>query len=187
MPYTSYGKMDKEDVYDIIAYIRSLPAIENQSGERELDFPMNFILNTIPKKAELSLKPDKSNPIEYGGYLVQIAACMDCHTEVNKGQIIPEMAFAGGRDFKMPNGLLRSANITPDLETGIGSWTEDMFVTHFKKYRDPLALPPIKEGEINTIMPWAMYAAMEETDLKAMFAYLHTLKPIKNNIVHFSN
>src|SRR5665213_1849553 len=54
MPYHYYGKMDKEDIYDIIAYIRSLPPIENKTPDRSIDFPMNFIVNTIPTKASFT-------------------------------------------------------------------------------------------------------------------------------------
>jgi len=51
MPYPNYGRMDKEDIYSMIAYIRSLAPIENEVPESKPDFPMNFIINTIPVKA----------------------------------------------------------------------------------------------------------------------------------------
>jgi cytochrome c553 len=186
MPYPYYGKMDKEDVYALIAYIRSLPPVENETLEHEVDFPMNFILNTIPAKPAFSQRPDKSDVVAYGGYLVQIAGCIECHTEVKKGQIIPELAFSGGRTFELPNGVVRSANITPESETGIGSWTEAAFINRFKSYSNPASLPELQKGQVNTIMPWSMYAGMDTSDLKAIYKYLKTLKPIKNEVQHFT-
>ncbi|MEO6894094.1 MAG: cytochrome C, partial [Ginsengibacter sp.] len=176
MPYHYYGKMDKEDIYDIIAYVRTLAPIENKTPDHEVDFPMNFILNTIPVKASLAQKPPKSDTLQYGAYLINAAACMECHTQVDKGQVIPSLAFSGGRVFEMPHGKVYSANITPDKETGIGGWTADQFVARFKAYSNPASLPPLVPGQVNTIMPWAMFAGMDTSDLRSIYAYLQTIK-----------
>lgn len=185
MPYHYYGKMDKEDIYDIIAYIRSLPPIENKTPDHVVNFPMNFILNTIPVKASLAQKPPKSDTLKYGAYLTSAAACMECHTQVDKGQVIPSLAFSGGRMFEMPNGKVYSANITPDKGTGLGGWTADEFVTRFKSYSNPANVPALAPGQVNTIMPWEMFAGMDTSDLRSIYAYLQTVKPIKNNVAHF--
>lgn len=153
MPYPYYGRMDKEDIYDIIAYIRSLKPIENSNPEHSLNFPMSFIVNTIPQTAQLSVKPPTSDTLAYGAYLTNASACMECHTRVNAGQIIPELAFAGGREFFGPNGSSISANITPDEETGIGKWSSEDFVERFKAYSNLDSLPKLGPGEVNTIMP----------------------------------
>lgn len=187
MPYSYYGRMDKEDIYDIIAYIRSLSPIENITPERSLDFPMNFIVNTIPEKAHLTIKPSKSDTIQYGAYLTNATACMECHTQVKKGQIIPELAFSGGREFIGVNGSSISANITPDKDTGIGKWSAKEFVERFKSYKDVDSLPKMGKNDINTIMPWTMFAGMKESDLIAIYKYLQTLKPIHNEVVHFKS
>ena len=185
MPYHYYGKMDKEDIYDIIAYIRSLPPIENKVSDRKIDFPMNFIVNTIPAKASFIVKPSKSDTIKYGAYLVNAAACMECHTPVKKGQVIPELAFGGGRDFHMPNGVVNSANITPDKATGIGNWSAEQFIARFKAFADLANVPSENPNEVNTIMPWTMLAGMDTSDLRSIFAYLKTVKPITHEVVHF--
>jgi cytochrome c2 len=185
MPYHYYGQMDKEDIYDIIAYIRTLPPIENKTPDHVVDFPMNFILNTIPVKASFVHKPPKSDTLKYGAYLVNAAACMECHTKADKGQIIPSLAFGGGRLFEMPNGKCYSANISPDKATGIGNWTADQFVTRFKAYSDPSNIPTMDSKEVNTIMPWSMFAGMDTSDLRSIFAYLQTVKPVKSQVVHF--
>ena len=186
MPYLYYGKMDKEDIYDIIAYIRNLSPIDSKVPMRSLDFPMNFIINTIPKEAPLTIKPSKSDTIQYGAYLTNATACMECHTQVKQGVIIPELAFSGGREFIGPNGSSISANITPDMETGIGKWSATNFVERFKTYKNLDSLPLMGKNDINTVMPWTMYAGMEESDLISIYKYLQTLKPIHNEVmVHF--
>jgi hypothetical protein len=146
---------------------------------------MNFILNTIPVKAEFVQRPPKSDTLKYGAYLTNATACMECHTQVDKGQIISKLAFGGGRVFEMPNGKVSSANITPDPGTGIGGWTAEQFVARFKAYSVPGNIPKMAAGQVNTIMPWVMYSGMDTSDLRSIFAYLQTVKPIKNQVVHF--
>jgi mono/diheme cytochrome c family protein len=189
MPYPYYGRMDKEDIYSIIAYVRSLPAIENSVPDSEPDFPMNFILNTIPQKPEHQTKPEKSDMLAYGAYMTNASGCVECHTQVDKGRIILDQVFSGGRDFKFPDGsVVMSANITPDKDTGIGVWTKEMFVQRFKVYADSsYSNPSVARGEFNTIMPWTMYAQMEEDDLSAIYAYLQSVKPISNSVVKFTS
>lgn len=189
MPYPYYGKMDREDIYDIIAYIRSIPAIETEIPESKADFPVNLILRTMPQNAELVKKPDPIDQVAYGGYLVNASGCIECHTQLTpKGVINPELAFSGGRSFPFPDGsVVNSSNITPDPETGIGNWTEEMFVARFKQYADSAYVnPKIAPGEFNSLMPWLMYSGMKEGDLKAIYAYLMSLPAKKNEVVKFT-
>jgi mono/diheme cytochrome c family protein len=186
MPYASYGKMDKEDIYSIIAYIRTLPVQQTSSPERELNFPLNFIVNTIPAKANPQTIPSPANKLAYGAYLVNSAACFDCHTNLKDGEFVKDMDFAGGREFNLPNGNLYTANITPDKETGIGHWTQQQFVDKFKAFADSThGVKSVSGNEFQTIMPWTMYAGMKVQDLEAIYAYLKTLKPIKNQVTKF--
>jgi mono/diheme cytochrome c family protein len=188
MPYPYYGKMDREDIYDIIAYVRSIPSIDNEVPESTPDFPMNFILNTIPKNVELSKRPEKSDLLAYGAYMTNASGCIECHTQVDKGQIILEQAFSGGREFAFPDGsVVRSSNITPDMETGIGKWSEQNFIQRFKLYADSsYVTPDVRPGEFNTLMPWTMYAGMDEEDLKSIYAYLKSKPAIQNTVVKFT-
>jgi hypothetical protein len=188
MPYPYYGKMDDEDIYSLIAYVRSLEPIENQITESVSDFPMNIILKTIPTKGNPVKRPPVSDTLAYGGYMVNASGCIECHTQVDKGQIIPELAFAGGREFGFPDGsILRSANISPDPETGIGKWTKKSFVVRFKFYADSTYVPhSVAPGEYNTIMPWTMYCNMTEEDLGAIYTYLRSVTPQKNVVTKFT-
>lgn len=187
MPYLYYGKMDPEDIYSVIAYVRSLEPVQREVLESKADFPFNFIMNLIPQKAQPQKRPDKSDWIAYGAYMTNASGCIECHTDVKDGRIITEQAYSGGRAFQFPDGsIVRTTNLTPHA-TGLGSWTEDMFVQRFKQYADSTyVLPSVNPGEFNSIMPWTMYAHMEEDDLKAIFAYLKTVKPIENIVERFT-
>jgi len=187
MPYPYYSKMDKEDIYSIIAYLRSLPPITSEIPESKADFPVNFILNTMPAPANPQPKPSPNDQLAYGAYLTNASGCMECHTKEDKGQIIPELAFSGGREFGFPDGsVVRSSNLTPH-ETGLGTWSEKMFVERFRIYADSsFVLPSVAPGEFNTIMPWTMYGQMERRDLAAIYAYLKTVKPMENRVEKFT-
>ncbi|HAN78891.1 MAG TPA: cytochrome C [Bacteroidales bacterium] len=188
MPHPNYGKMDKEDLLAIIAYLRSLEPLENEVKKSEATFPMNFILNLIPKKPNYTTKPTAEDKLAYGEYLFNTASCTDCHTKQIKGKPVEGMHLAGGFEFPLfSGGKVVSSNITPDKETGIGNWTEQDFVNKFKLYADSTYVPQqVKAGEFNTVMPWTMYGTMKEEDLKAIYTYLRTVKPINNKVVKFS-
>lgn len=187
MPYTNFGKMDKNDVYAIIAYLRTLQPIENNISASNPSFPMNLIMRTIPQKNDFKPAPDKSNTKEYGKYLVNIAGCNDCHTQQVKGEYIMEKYLAGGQEFKLPGGIIvRPANITPDMQTGIGAWSKEMFIQRFKTYSKEKYVPTVvKEGEYNTFMPWTFYSGMTEEDLSAIYDFLRTITPIPNAVTKF--
>jgi mono/diheme cytochrome c family protein len=189
MPYIYYGKMDPEDIYDIIAYVRSIPSVESEFPEAEIDFPVNLILKTMPHDPMMEKRPDTSDQVAYGAYLVNAASCAECHTPFEGGAIVAGKEFSGGRSFPFPDGsVVTSANITQDSETGIGNWTEEAFLARFTQYADSgYVAPNVNPGEFNSIMPWTMYGGMKESDLKAIYAYLKTVQPIPNQIVKFSS
>ena len=185
MPYQRYAQMDPSDIKDIIAYLRTLKPISNEIPSAEPDFPMNFILNTIPAKAETSKRPDTTDRVAYGKYITTFASCGDCHTPVNgQGQPLPGMDMAGGRAFPMPNGVVRSMNITP-AKSGIGTWTKDAFIARFKAHAG-ITPSTVGDEEFNSIMPWNMYAEMKEQDLGAIYEYLRTVPPVENQVERFT-
>ncbi len=145
------------------------------------------------------------DPVERGKYLVTAAGCNDCHTPWKMGPKGPapdmtRMLSGHPADAKLPPppalppgpwaivtaplsawsgpwGISYAANLTPDEETGIGAWDEKMFIQalrtgkHLGAGRD--ILPP---------MPWEMYRQFTDEDLKAIFAYLKSVPPIKNKV-----
>lgn len=184
MAYHRFGQMDQEDIYSIIAYVRELPAVKKDIPQSEPDFPVNIIINTMPAKAAFTKLPAQTDQVAYGRYLANATGCVDCHSRTDKGSVIPGTEFGGGMEFRGPNGIMRSPNITMHKETGIGTWTKEAFVLRFKAYADSgYVSPPLPSGEPNTPMPWTMYAGMKETDLEAIFAYLGSVKVIDHPVV----
>ena len=188
MPFHYYGQMDVEDIKSIIAYIHTLKPIQNDVQKSSSDFPMNFILNTIPHKGNPTKRPDKADLINYGKYIANASSCIDCHTKVDKGKLIPGTEYGGGREFPFPDGaIVRSGNISPDKETGIGLWKKEVFINLFHAHSDSITLhTTLKAGDFNSIMPWTMYGKMTDEDLTALFAYLQTIQPISNKVLKFS-
>jgi hypothetical protein len=188
MPYPYYNKLSTEDVYSIIAYLRTLPEVASQPEASKADFPMNVIMHTIPEPAHPMTLP-KPTDADYGAYLVNAAGCRECHTKMEKGKPVGE-PFAGGFEFHFPSGsVVRSANITPDQSTGIGAWDRDTFIRKFRQFADSSYVPPSvdwKADDFQTVMPWTMYGGMTEQDLGAIYDYLHALKPVANKVQYWT-
>lgn len=186
MNYPAFGKMDEEDIRSIIAYIRTLQPIKHEVEPSKPDFPVSLLINTMPTKASLSPRPEPGPTAAYGRYLVNAAGCIDCHAKHDKGKLILGTEFGGGMEFKEPAGIVRSANITPDFETGIGNWTEQEFVKKFRSYTEPGYRPlHLGKGDLNSPMPWTMYGGMKPDDLAAIYQYLRTVPAIHNEVRHF--
>lgn len=189
MPYPHFAKMAREDIEAIVAYLRTVPAVPPPSiPERQLNLPLPIIVRTIPAAPSHRPIPPPTDRVAYGEYMVNAALCSDCHTPMDdQGQPIAGMDFAGGMPFT-PNGvgLVRSANITPDAGTGIGTWTEQQFVDKFRAFRGvPARVLEGAERLQNTEMPWTDYAGMKDEDLTAIYAYLRSLKPVVNRVEKF--
>ena len=146
--------------------------------------------------------------IERGKYLVNLGGCNDCHSpkvftpmgpvpdtsrllsgspatfklpEVPNGVIAPDKWGAlTNNDFTVwagPWGVSFTRNLTPDVATGIGSWTEEIFIKALRTGKD------MGEGrDILPPMPWPNIGQSTDADLKAIFAYLKSLKPIENAV-----
>jgi mono/diheme cytochrome c family protein len=185
MPYNNFGKLDREDIYAVIAYLRTLPPVKRDVAPSDADFPVNFIINTMPAKASFTKKPDEGNTVAYGKYLVTAAGCADCHSQSDKGTAVAGKEFAGGNQFHVFGYTVTSTNITPH-ETGIKNWTKDAFISRFKMYSEANYKPiPTTANDANTPMPWTNFANMSEKDLGAIYDYLRTVPPVKNEVVKF--
>ena len=185
MPFHAYGTLDDEDIYCVIAYLRSIPSIKNDVPSSRSDFPVNFLINTMAEEGHPSKRPSPQDSLAYGRYIATAAACLDCHTPIDgKGNIILEKAYTGGREFPTEGGGTSvSINLTPDIKTGIGEWEKEMFIMKFKKYDLTRYKPPdVGKGDFNTPMPWTMYAGMDSTDLIAIYCYLKSLPAVRNKV-----
>jgi len=138
----------------------------------------------MPKPAEFTPKPNPNNSVEYGEYLSGV--CARCHTPQSHGKPNPEMFYAGGLDHPLSeNEIIRSSNLTPDMETGIGNKNKDNFIGIFKAFAsDESKEIPVPDDvrEVDTPMAWTQFSGMTEEDLGAIYDYLQTLPPIKNRV-----
>ena len=186
MPYLAIGQIDLEDVHCIIAYIRTLKPVAHDVPPSKSDFPMNFIINTIPKKPNFHTRPDKTDKVNYGRYLT--AACIECHSMFKGANLVQGMEYAGGREFPLTGGgIVRSANLTPDPETGIGNWTEDFFIARFKGYADSTYVPAaVGPKDFNSYMPWTMFSGLTTDDLSGLYTFLRSLKPVTHKVVKYT-
>ena len=125
-------------------------------------------------------KAEAQDPrIERGKYLVTVISCSDCHTN---GALIgkPDMAhFLAGSEigFAIPGlGYFYGPNLTPDRETGLGSWTTVQIVTAMTQGVRP-------DGRILApIMPWHSFAHLTPADAESMALYLQSLPPVKHKV-----
>jgi mono/diheme cytochrome c family protein len=119
-----------------------------------------------------SLDPQNFTQIEQGRYLTVAGDCASCHTVPGSGH-----PFAGGRSIETPFGVIVGANITPDRETGIGAWSDELFLSALRegKGHGGLLLYPA--------MPYPYYTKVTEHDALAIRAYLNTVTPVHNAVV----
>ena len=111
---------------------------------------------------------ESADPIARGQYLAEAADCLACHTDEG-GQ-----AFAGGRAFVTEFGTIYSSNISPDLETGIGGWSDQDFVTAVHRGVGP-------DGEwFYPAFPYAAYTYLTEQDVLAIKEYLFRQPPVRS-------
>jgi cytochrome c553 len=163
--YASYGD---EDLADLIAHLKSLPPVDNELGERALQFPGNIIfgvfaydgwgVNLIDHTAVGGQAPEFGETAEYGKYLIDIASCASCHAENLAGNY-------GQMDS--PRG--------PNLTNWPAEYSEEEFAT-------ALQTGVLPDGrQLSTAMPWPAYAQMSATEVGAIWAYLNTLEPLPHN------
>ena len=119
---------------------------------------------------EISVPSGDAQLIRRGEYIATAADCIACHTTPGGAQ------YAGGRVFKLPFGSIVAPNITPDPETGVGAWTAGEFV---RALREGVG----RHGEeLYPAFPYTSYAKMSESDAVALWAYLKTLAPVRQEV-----
>jgi mono/diheme cytochrome c family protein len=184
MPYHSYSKMTKDDINAVVSYIRTLKPVEATTPDRKFFIPASMFGPLPAGSMEQNQMPDPADKVKYGQYITTVAACAECHTPLGPQGPDYTKVFAGGFVFETLGFKVGVANITPDSATGIGAWTEEMFVTKFKNNASDESVNR-KPGKQNSYMPWYVYGKMTDEDLKAIYAYLRTVKPISNKVERF--
>jgi mono/diheme cytochrome c family protein len=175
MPYLSYRNLSDEDLGSVIAYLRSIPPVHHVVPKTELIFPVKYLVRCAPQPVGAPVPaPDFSTPVKRGEYLVLVAACRDCQTPQHNGRPIAGLELAGGFVLRGPWGAVATANITPD-PSGISYYDEALFIQMIRTGY-------VKARKLSQIMPWWTYRGLTDEDLKALLAYLRTLKPVKHRV-----
>jgi mono/diheme cytochrome c family protein len=137
------------------------------------------ILVLWPSEARLEARTADRKTIERGRYLVTLGGCTDCHTPghfLGKPDLAREL---GGSEvgFEVPGlGVFYGPNLTPDKETGLGTWNEDDIVKALQT-----GFRPDGRGLV-PIMPWPAFAKLTKADAQAIAAYLKSLPPVSNKV-----
>lgn len=179
MPYLSFASMDDEDVASVVVYLRTIPAVRNTLPLRQLPFPLEHIVKTIPKPIT---QPQPSHPAatpeDRGKYLVSLADCQSCHTPADEQGIpLPGLEFGGGAKFNDPGNNLRpvfSMNITQD-PSGLTHYDESLFI-------EVIRSGTIKGRTLSHIMPFNYFRNMTDDDLRDIWAYIKSRPPVKHRI-----
>lgn len=185
----NFPNMADEDVYAIIAWLHSkdpkLEPSERTKTPNELTFLskalLKFVIKPVPMPAKPIALPDTTNQIAWGRYLANGSYdCYACHSASfptnNSLEPAKSGGFYGGGNplLDYDGNLVPSRNLTPDPETGIGNWTQEQFVEVMKTGRRP-------NGKI-VRYPMMPYGMLTDNEIKAIYAYLKTIPPIKNEV-----
>jgi mono/diheme cytochrome c family protein len=167
MPYDEYRHLSDEDLAAVVVYLRSIPAVRNPLAPTQVKFPVNYLVRGAPQPVTEPVHgPNPTDRVATGKYLASVGC--GCHRPV------PNLDFGGGEPLKGPWGEVTSANITPD-PSGISYYDEATFIK-------VLRTGYVGARELKPIMPFGQFQNLSDDDLKAIFAYLRTVQPVKHRV-----
>ena len=180
--FMPFHNLSDEDLIAVISFLRSQEPVKNDVPVNHFNFlgkvARAFLIKPVGPDGEVtkSVKPDTTTA--YGKYLaLYITNCRGCHT--NRSLMTGAYTgpyFAGGLKFESDiekGAYTVTPNLTPDQETGrITGWSQEQFINRFRQ----------KKLISISGMPWDQFRNLTDNDLKAIYNYLKSLKPIKNKI-----
>lgn len=174
MPSDHYAKYGDDDLAALIGYLKSVPAVDNNLGPRQIQFPGTIIfgvlaysswpVNLVEHEMVGGNAPEPVVSPEYGEYMVSIMSCQSCHAENLAGNY-------GQLDTPL------GPNIT--LGSHLKDWDEEAFATALRSGMTPdgkLLATTDEEG-----MPWPQYAGLSDIEAQAIWTYINSLEPLPNN------
>jgi len=180
VPFMEFQDLSDEDLTALISFLRSQAPVRHQIPSRSFTLLgkviMAFVLKPLAPKEQPPARTPGAESAAYGAYLANaVAQCGDCHTkrDMKDGSFIGPR-YAGGWVVPVdgdPTLELVTPNLTPDTATGrIAQWNEDRFVA---RLRAGAMIP-------QSIMPWTEFGRMTDTDLRAIYTFLRSLPPVRN-------
>jgi mono/diheme cytochrome c family protein len=178
MPTELYAAMAADDMRDLIAYLRSLTPVDVPAPTNVLT--RSFRPPRLQNPSAVRERAPTGATVERGAYLVQIAICKDCHSPRAPDGSYDEAHLMSGAGIAVALGdgqLLQPPNLTSDVETGLGAWSDADII---KAIRTGVA----RSGRtLHPAMPYAVaFSKMSDDDVKAIVAYLRTLPPQRRAI-----
>jgi mono/diheme cytochrome c family protein len=170
MPFTMYRSLSDEDLGAVVAFLRTVPAVENETPKSVYRIPLPPAYG--PPVGSVAAVP-RGVTVEYGEYLATaVSHCMECHTPMGpQGPMIDTALGQGGFAFHGPWGTSVAQNLTSS-EDGLAGYTDDQIramITEGRHADGSPMLPP---------MPYAFLAKMTPEDLDAVILYLRSLPPL---------
>ena len=185
MAYQFYHGLSDDDALALVSYMRSLPPVRNEVPARRLSFATRSLIAVSLMKAEAPITQPRTAPraapsTEYGEYVAwRMAGCAECHTprDPKTADLDLGRPMSGGL-FPFPEEDFHTTgpNLTSDVDTGLGAWTEEQFVTAMQTGVRPngtVMLP---------FMPWPAYAEWDRNELHAIWLYLRSVKPVSHRV-----
>lgn len=180
--------MSDEDINAIIAFLRSdnpmITADATPDTPSKPAFLTKFLCKVawkpFPMPTEKIVIPDSTNTVALGKYLAHNLDCFSCHSADFKTDdfLKPELSvgyFGGGnKPLDMEGRVMLTPNLTPDKETGIGTWSKEKFVKALKN--------GIVDGDRALLFPMMPYIQLTDSEAGAIYDYLKTIPPIKNKV-----
>jgi mono/diheme cytochrome c family protein len=177
LPFMPFQNMSDEDLTAVISYLRSIKPVHHKVPDHDYNILGNvvkaFMIKPAGPTGPIPASVPQDSSANYGRYLVMnVANCNECHTKRDGiGNYVGE-PMAGGSPFE-EKGLptLTPPNLTPDSSSRIFGWSQELFI---KRFRMGKTIP-------YSHMPWNTFKGMTDMELKAIFNYLKTLKPVRTN------
>lgn len=169
--FMPFHNMSDEDLTAVISYLRTQKPVKNKVPDNDFNVLGNvikaFLLKPTGPDGEVPVSIKKDTTVVYGKYIANsIANCVGCHTErdMMTGAAIGE-PFGGGMEI---DGFV-TPNLTTDSSSRIHGWSQKIFMDRFRMGK----LIP------KSPMPWNSFKRMSDEELKAIYKYLQTVKPVK--------
>jgi hypothetical protein len=178
MPYMLYNSLTDDDAKAMVAFLRTLPPVDNKVEQVENKLPPE----AYPPVGKPENKPMPTDEVGKGAYYASLMHCVMCHTPMTEKGPDMSKAWSGGMKMEVPpefgTGELYTSNITSHPDTGIGKWTEQQIIDAVRKATRPDGRPIF--GPMMFYVP--AWSQMTDEDAMALAKFIKSLPPIDNKV-----